>query len=99
MLTPESSVSLASLGATRADQLARIAEAGLMQQGRVFLLSLDAIRLELGPRWEGRHELIWDTLNRALTKRMPPPDVFVRINDATVLAAIVSVDPYSGQVR
>lgn len=99
MLTPESSVSLASLGAKRADQLARIAEAGLMQQGRVFLLSLDAIRLELGPRWEGRHELIWDTLSRALTKRMPPPDVFVRINDATVLAAIVSVDPYSGQVR
>lgn len=99
MRSPESSFSLATLGAARADQLARIAEAGLMQQGRVFLLSLDAIRLELGPRWEGRHDLIWDTLDRALTKRMPPPDVFVRIDDATVLAAIVSVDPYAGQVR
>lgn len=99
MRSPESSVSLSTLGAARADQLARISEAGLMQQGRVFLLSLDAIRLELGPRWQGRHELIWDTLHRALTRAMPPPDVFLRIDDATVMAAVVSVDPYAGQVR
>ncbi len=99
MYSPESSVSLASLGAARADQLARIAEAGLMQQGRVFLLSLDAIRLELGPRWPMRQDQICDTLHRALTRSMPPPDVFVRIDDATVLAAVVSVDPYAGQAR
>jgi len=91
MSSLESSVSLATLGAARGDQLARISEAGLMQQGRVFLLSLDAIRLELGPRWVGRHDLIWDTLHRALTKHMPPPDVFVRIDDATVQAVVAQI--------
>ncbi len=90
---------LGALGASRADQLARIEDAGLIRQGRVFLLSLDAIRQELGPRWPTRSEIIWDTMHKALVKRMPVPDIFIRIDDATVLAAVASVDAYEGQVR
>ncbi len=90
---------LGVLGASRADQLARIEEAGLIKQGRVFLLSLDAIRQELGPRWPARSELVCDTMQKALVKRMPVPDIFIRIDDATILAAIASVDAYEGQVR
>ena len=93
------SFGLGALGASRADQLARIEEAGLIKQGRVFLLSLDAIRQELGPRWPARSEIIWDTMHKALVKRMPVPDIFIRIDDATVLAAVASMDAYEGQVR
>lgn len=93
------SFGLGALGASRADQLARIEEAGLIKQGRVFLLSLDAIRQELGQRWPSRSEIIWDTMHKALVKRMPVPDIFIRIDDATVLAAVASVDAYEGQVR
>ena len=93
------SFGLGALGASRADQLARIEEAGLIKQGRVFLLSLDAIRQELGPRWPTRSEIVWDTMHKALVKRMPVPDIFIRIDDATILAAVASVDAYEGQVR
>jgi hypothetical protein len=87
------------LGVARSDQLQRIEQAGLVKQGRVFLLSLEPIRAELGRRWASRSELIWQTLERTLAKRMPLPDMFIRIDDATILAAIVSVDAYEGQVR
>jgi len=93
------SIDLETVGASRADQLARIEEAGLIKQGRVFLLSLDAIRNELGSKWPARNELVWDTMYKALVKRMPAPDVFIRIDDATILAAVASVDAYEGQVR
>ncbi|WP_374516586.1 hypothetical protein [Brevundimonas sp.] len=92
-------IRLEQLGAGRADQLARIAEAGLIDQGRVFLLSLEPIRAEMGPRWAVREELVWDTMLRTLTRQMPPPDIFLRIDDVTVLAAVASVDAYEGRVR
>lgn len=92
-------IRLQQLGAGRADQLARIAEAGLIDQGRVFLLSLEPIRAEMGPRWAVREELVWDTILRTLTRQMPPPDIFLRIDDVTVLAAVASVDAYEGRVR
>jgi len=90
---------LKALGTSRADQLARIEAAGLIRQGRVFLLSLEAIRNELGSKWPARSELVWDTMQKALVKRMPAPDVFMRIDDSTILAAVASVDAYEGQVR
>ncbi len=93
------SIGLEALGASRAAQLAHIDDAGLIRQGRVFLLSLDAIRIELGKKWPVRNELVWDTMHKALVKSMPAPDVFVRVDETTVLAAIASMEAYEGQVR
>lgn len=84
---------------SRAEQLQRISDAGLVAQGRVFLLSLDPIKLQIGDRWPHRSEVIWDAVERALTKSMPAPDVFVRLNDTSVLVAVASTDSYEGQVR
>lgn len=92
-------VPLTILGASRRDQLDRIVEAGLVTQGRVFALSLEPVRASLGDRWEHKREQIWDAAERALEKRMPPPDVFLRIDDTTFLAAVASVDTYEAQVR
>lgn len=87
------------LGASRRDQLDRIVEAGLVNQGRVFALSLEPVRTSLGGRWGQKKEQIWEAAERALEKRMPPPDVFLRIDDTTFLAAVASTDTYEAQVR
>ena len=92
-------VSTRSLVASRAEQLQRISDAGLVAQGRVFLLSLEPIRTQLAARWPSRSEVIWDAVERALAKNMPPPDTFVRLNDTDVLVAIASSDSYEGQIR
>lgn len=92
-------VSLKSLVASRREQLQRMKDAGLVAQGRVFLLSLEPIRLQIGAKWPQRSEVIWDAVERALAKSMPPPDVFVRLNDTAILVAVASTDSYEGQVR
>lgn len=90
---------LSALSASRREQLQRIDEAGLVAQGRVFLLSLEPIKLQMGSRWTGRAEVIWEAVERSLHKRMPPPDVFVRLNDTTVIVAVASTNSYEGQIR
>lgn len=93
------SVSISELGASRSDQLQRVMDAGLVKQGRVFTLSLSAIQNQLGARWAARSDQVWDAVHRALVKRMPPPDIFLKLDETTVLAAIASTDAYEGQVR
>lgn len=90
---------ISELGTSRANVLDRIVEAGMVAQGRVFALSLEPIRQQLGERWPARADHVWETVERALAKRMPAPDVFLRINEVTVMAAIASTDAYEGQVR
>lgn len=92
-------VSTRGLVGSRAEQLQRISDAGLVAQGRVFLLSLEPIKTQIGAKWPNRSEVIWDAVERALAKNMPPPDVFVRLNDTAVLVAMASTDSYEGQVR
>jgi len=87
------------LAASRREQLERIKDAGLVDQGRVFLLSLEPIKAQVGNRWASRSEIVWDGVERALAKSMPPPDVYLRLNDTTVLVAVASADSYEGQVR
>lgn len=92
-------VSTRELSGSRAEQLQRIDDAGLVAQGRVFLLSLEPIKVQIGARWASRSEVVWDAAERALAKSMPPPDVYVRLNETSVLVAVASVDSYEGQVR
>lgn len=92
-------VSVASVSASRRGQLERILDAGLVQQGRVFALSLKAIQVQLGPRWEQRKDHVWEALERALSRKMPPPDVFMRVEDTTILAAVASSNAYEAQMK
>ena len=97
-MSEQSPLARLELPTSRSDRLQRIEDAGLVAQGRVFLLSLDPIRAQLGPRWPAREDMVWEAIEKALVKRMPPPDVFLRLNPTTVLAAVASVDSYDGQV-
>jgi len=90
---------LSALSASRREQLQRIGDAGLVAQGRVFLLSLDPIKQQMGARWPGRAEVIWEAVERSLHKNMPPPDVYVRMNDTSVIVAVSSTNSYEGQIR
>lgn len=89
---------LTHLGSSRRDQLDRVIEAGLAAQGRVFALSLEPVRQSLGDRWEVKRDHIWDVAERTLERRLPPPDVFMRVDDTTFVAAVASRDSYDGQV-
>lgn len=99
MISETHGVAVGALAASRKEQLQRIKDAGLIEQGRVFLLSLEPIKAQIGERWPHRSETVWDGVERALAKSMPPPDVFVRLNETTVLVAVASTDSYEGQVR
>lgn len=93
-----STVPLTHLASSRRDQLDRVIEAGLAAQGRVFALSLEPVRQSLGDRWEVKRDHIWDVAERTLERRLPPPDVFMRVDDTTFVAAVASQDAYDGQV-
>lgn len=92
-------LSLTALGSSRRDQVERIVEAGLAEQGRVFALSLEPVRQSLGDRWAHKREQVWEAAERALERGLPPPDVFLRVDETTFLAAMASTDAYEGQVR
>jgi len=70
----------------------------VVAQGRVFTLSLEPIKRELAERWATKADMVWESAERALIKRMPPPDIFLRLNETTILAAIISTESYQGQV-
>lgn len=70
----------------------------MVAQGRVFTLSLEPIKRELAERWATKADMVWESAERALIKRMPPPDIFLRLNETTILAAIISTESYQGQV-
>lgn len=73
--------------------------AGLVQQGKVFSLSVQSIQRELGARWESKKDQVWEAVERALSRRLVLPDVFLRLNDTIILVAIATADAYEGQIR
>ena len=92
-------VQISSIGTARQDQLEAIMGAGLVQQGKVFSLSLQSIQSELGDRWEGKKDQVWEAVERALGRRLVLPDIFLQLNDTIVLVAIATADAYEGQIR
>lgn len=92
-------IQLSHIGTARQDRLEAIMEAGLVQQGKVFSLSLQSIQKELGDRWEGKKDQVWEGVERTLARRLVLPDVFLQLNDTVVLVAIASADAYEGQLR
>lgn len=65
----------------------------------MFALSLEPVRQSLGDRWAHKREQVWEAAERALERGLPPPDVFLRVDETTFLAAVASADAYEGQVR
>jgi hypothetical protein len=69
----------------------------LVQERRVCLVGLDAIRNSMGPRWAVKRETIYEHIQRSLERHMGVHGYCVRINETEFLVAQPSVTCEEGQ--
>ncbi len=67
--------------------LLRLASAGLIERGCVTIIGLDALKAQLGERWEARRERVWEAVEQRLRQRLRPSDVYARIGEVDLLLA------------
>jgi hypothetical protein len=79
------------------ETLERIQASSLLDEGKVCLVALDAIRERLGPRWGGRREQVYEHARQTLRRKLGPHAFFVRISETDFLVAQPGVDRLSGQ--
>lgn len=70
--------------------LERFHDPSLLSEGRVNVMSLDAIKGRLGPRWALRQELVYDHVQEAVERRLGHAAVSIRV--AETLFAVVQPD-------
>ena len=86
---------LASADAQQA--LERIQASSLLAEGKVCLMSLDAIRDRLGPRWDARRDRVYDHAHQSMRKALGPHCFFLRVSETDFLVAQPSVGRIAGQ--
>jgi len=86
---------LASADAQQA--LERIQASSLLGEGRVCLMSLDAIRERLGLRWDARRDRIYDHAQQSLRRSLGPHCFFLRVSETDFLVAQPGVGRVAGQ--
>lgn len=90
---------MSQLGPSQRQQLDRALGAGLIERGSVFVLSLLPIREQSGRRWEVRKDQIWERVERTFSSNLPIEDVFLRVDEVSILVAVASCSAYEGQAR
>lgn len=85
-----------------ADELTPILErfqaSGLLQEGRVNLIGLDAIAARLADRWEGRREQIYDHVERSLGKHLEGDGYFHRVSATEYVVVQPGLGKFSAQI-
>lgn len=74
--------------ASTRDTLERIGTPELLAAGGINLIGLEAIREQLGQRWERKAPSIWEHLERELERTVGAAGVFNRLDDITYLVAL-----------
>jgi hypothetical protein len=93
---PSNSITrLASADAQQA--LERIQSSTLLSEGKVCLMSLDAIRDRLGTRWAARRDRVYDHAQQSMRKALGPHSFFLRVSETDFLVAQPSVGRIAGQ--
>jgi hypothetical protein len=77
--------------------LARIQSSTLLSEGKVCLMSLDAIRERLGPRWIARRDRVYDNAQQSLRRALGPHGFFLRVSETDFLVAQPGVGRVAGQ--
>lgn len=86
------------LAAADAQQaLERLQSSSLLGEGKVCLMSLDAVRERLGPRWAGRRDRVHDYAQQTLRRQLGPHGFFLRISETDFLVAQPNVGRIAGQ--
>jgi hypothetical protein len=77
--------------------LERIQSSSILGEGRVCLMSLDAIRERLGPRWVARRDRIYDYAQQSLRRALGAHCFFLRVSETDFLVAQPGVGRVAGQ--
>jgi hypothetical protein len=77
--------------------LERIQSSSLLSDGKVCLMSLDAIRERLGPRWFARRDRVYDHAQQSLRRALGPHGFFLRVSETDFLVAQPGVGRIAGQ--
>jgi hypothetical protein len=75
----------------------RLDVGSLIEDGRVTVIGLDAIRDKLGERWVRKQTDVWAYTERSMGKFLSPQDLFHRLNDTEYLIAVASDNAMGGQ--
>jgi hypothetical protein len=78
--------------------LERFQSSGMLEEGRVNLIGLDAIAERLGDRWEGRKEQIYDHVERTLTRHLEGGGFFQRVSQTDYLVVQPALGKFGAQV-
>jgi hypothetical protein len=78
--------------------LERFQASGLLDEGRINLIGLDAIAERLGDKWEARQEQIHDHVERTLTRHLEGVGFFQRVSPTDYLVVQPALGKFSAQV-
>lgn len=77
--------------------LERIQSSSLLSEGKVCLMSLDAVRARLGSRWEARRERVYEHAQHTLRRALGAHGFFLRVSETDILVAQPGVGRLAGQ--
>ncbi|MGZ9100309.1 MAG: hypothetical protein ACXW3O_11445 [Brevundimonas sp.] len=77
--------------------LERFQASGMLEEGRINLIGLDAIADRLGDRWEGRREQIYQHVERTLSKHLESGGFFQRVSPTDYLVVQPELGKFGGQ--
>ena len=77
--------------------LERFHASGMLDEGRINLIGLDAIADRLGDRWEGRREQIYQHVERSLAKHLESGGFFQRVSPTDYLVVQPELGKFGGQ--
>lgn len=84
--------------AEAASALERVRASGLVGQGKVNLIGLDAIKVRLGERWGARVQQVHDHVDKTLARHLGLNGYFVRVTATDYLVAQPERSRHRGQV-
>lgn len=75
----------------------RVSDPRLIEHGRLHILSLEAIRERMGPRWALRGEGVWTFLERQFGRDFSPAEQLTRLDDTHFLLVQPSADRHTAE--
>ncbi len=78
--------------------LERFQTSGMLEEGRINLIGLDAIADRLGDKWEARQEQIYHHVERTLTRHLEGGGFFQRVSPTDYLVVQPMLGKFSAQV-
>lgn len=77
--------------------LERFQASGMLEEGRINLIGLDAIADRLGDRWEARREQVYQHVERTLSKHVESGGFFQRVSATDYLVVQPELGKFGGQ--